>query len=190
MDKNTNQPPIVRAQPVDITVLAGWMDEIRQSVGAVALLHERHTQNEKRLAESEERTAGALERIEHQIVRVHERMDSISQTVSKEVSSVRDEVRQFAERHRAETSEQIKEATAPIWKKVDENAASIETTRSELSGWINRAKGGWFIGSIFAGFVQMCIIGVLVWAANEIKTMHDWRIMQEAQQAVEKRVRN
>lgn len=171
----------------DLSIIAGLIGELRTSIGSIAVLHERDANRERRMVESEERTVEALDEIKHQIVRVHERLDQINTSVREEVSSVRREMQQITDAHRTETTEQIAKAIDPMWVKIDANSKKIEATKNDLDGWINRVKGGWFIGSICAGVFQACIVAVLVWVLGEVKTTHDWRITMEAQQRAEQR---
>lgn len=180
MDKNRTPGQPASNHAPDLSIMAGWMQEIRAAMGNMAVLYERDANRERRLVESEERHAQTLTEIKQQIVRVHQRLDQMNIAVREEVSSVREEFQRFGESHRQETTAQIDKAIEPVWQKVDENARAIKETKGELDGWINRARGGWFIGSICAGVFQGCIVAVLIWVFSEIKTMHDWRIMMEA----------
>lgn len=193
MNKSTTSQPnpptamVVAPVDTDIVVMAGWMNEIRTSFSEIAVLTERYTQVERRLADTEERTADVLDEIKQQVVRVHDRLDAMQVAVREEVSGVRSEFRNFSDVHRGETTAQIAKAISPVWEKVDSNTKLIQDTKAELSSWINRGKGAWFVGAIFAGVFQACIVGALIWLLSEVKTTHDWRIIMEAQRPHERR---
>lgn len=116
------------------------MQEICAAMGNMAVLYERDANRERCLVESEEHNARTLTEIKQQIVRVHQCPDQMNIAVREKVSSVREEFQRFGESHRQETTAQIDKA--------------IKETKSELDGWINRARGGWFIGSYSRLLVQ------------------------------------
>lgn len=184
MSNNSHPTPLHSFDP---SVLIGLMQEIRGGFAQLQVITERHSNTERRLADSEERAAEALKSLEQQVLRVHQRLDEMQNTMREEVSSVREEVRQFTEGHRAETLRQITSAVEPVAKRTDEAAKAASDVRKDFDGWVNRGKGAWFVASICAGIFQACIVGALLWAMGEVKTLHDWRIQVEAQRPPEQR---
>lgn len=191
---NTNQHnphplPAMVPPPTDMVGLGVMMNEIRSHVSNIAVLHERQTNSEKRLADSERRNTEALTDIKQQLLRVHDRLDLMDSNVREEVSSVREEVsnvredfRRASEQHRQETVRQIEHAVAPVLARADDAAKMAKDVRAELDGWINRVRGGWSVGSIVFGLFQSAVVAMVLWMGAEVKTMHDWRIQMEARQ--------
>lgn len=167
--------------------MAGILHEIRSHMGNMAMLHERSAQHERRIAEQDQRTSETLGEIKQQLNLVQERLGGVADTVRDEVSGVREEFREFKDQHRRETLGQITLAIEPAVKKAEDASAVAKKVKEDLDGWINRARGGWFIGSILAGLLQSLIVAALVYVGSEVKAMHDWRIQVEARQQSDKR---
>ena len=51
--------------------------------------------------------------------------------------------------------------------------SEISQVKSELHGWINKAKGGWWIGSILWGAFGSLLVGACIWLTSEVMDMRD-----------------